>query len=79
MGGTRAGGIKARETNYKEHGRDFYRHIGYLGGTTPTDKPKGFAANPALARAAGRKGGKISSRLGVANGENKRGRDKRDS
>lgn len=62
MAGTLQGGRKARDTNYKLHGKDFYKRIGSIGGKVPTDKPKGFAANPALARIAGTKGGRISRR-----------------
>lgn len=62
MSGTRLGGIKSRETNYKRNGRDFYQRIGHIGGSTFTTKPKGFAANPALAKLAGAKGGKASRR-----------------
>lgn len=62
MAGTIAGGLKASETNRKRHGADFYARIGAKGGSTPTVKPKGFAADPELARAAGRKGGTISRR-----------------
>lgn len=62
MSGTLAGGRKARDTNYKLHGKDFYKRIGAIGGKVPTSKPKGFAANPALARLAGCKGGRISRR-----------------
>lgn len=32
MAGTLAGGRKARDTNYREHGKDFYRNIGAKGG-----------------------------------------------
>ena len=32
MVGTKAGGIKARETNLKKHGADFYQRIGSKGG-----------------------------------------------
>lgn len=32
MSGTRLGGIKARETNYKKQGKDFYSRIGKMGG-----------------------------------------------
>lgn len=60
MSGTKAGGAKARETNYKKHGKDFYRHIGKLGGQN--GHTGGFAANPELAREAGRIGGRISRR-----------------
>lgn len=60
MTGTKAGGIKARETNYLKHGADFYKRIGAKGGRN--GHTGGFAANPALARIAGRKGGLISRR-----------------
>ena len=53
--------MKARETNYKKHGKDFYRNIGRKGGSVIGAK-RGFAANPALASIAGRKGGRISRR-----------------
>lgn len=62
MPGTLAGGRKARDTNYKKHGEDFYKRIGSIGGKTPTTKPKGFAANPELAKKAGAIGGKRSKR-----------------
>ena len=62
MAGTIIGGRKAKETNYKKHGKDFYRIIGSKGGQQKTSKPKGFAANPALAKTAGSKGGRISKR-----------------
>ena len=32
MAGTKAGGLKARETNYRKHGKDFYARIGSKGG-----------------------------------------------
>lgn len=60
MSGTKAGGQKARNTNYKRHGKDFYKRIGQIGGRN--GHTGGFAANPALAREAGRKGGRISRR-----------------
>ena len=60
MAGTRAGGLKARETVYKTQGRDFYREIGRIGGSC--GHTGGFFANPELAKIAGRKGGKISRR-----------------
>lgn len=62
MPGNKIGGLKAREANLKRHGEDFYKRIGAIGGKAPTNKPKGFAANPELARRAGAKGGKISKR-----------------
>ena len=55
MPGTTSGGKKAKETNYERHGHDFYKHIGRLGGLK--SRGGGFAANPELARVAGRRGG----------------------
>lgn len=60
MAGTKAGGIKARETNYAKHGADFYREIGAKGGRNGTTG--GFYANPALASIAGAMGGRMSRR-----------------
>lgn len=60
MVGTLAGGRKAAITNKQKHGNDFYKRIGKLGGMY--GHTGGFAANPALARIAGRKGGQISKR-----------------
>lgn len=60
MSGTKAGGIKAAETNKRIHGEDFYRNIGRMGGQN--GHTGGFAANRELARIAGAKGGKISKR-----------------
>lgn len=63
MSGTRSGGKKAAKTNIKLHGKDFYKRIGQIGGRN--GHTGGFAANPELARIAGRKGGK-KSRRGLA-------------
>lgn len=60
MAGTKAGGLKAAATNKAKHGDDFYAKIGQKGGRN--GHTGGFAANPALARVAGRKGGTISRR-----------------
>lgn len=60
MAGTKAGAIKARNTNYEKHGKDFYKKIGSKGGKK--GHTGGFFANRELARKAGRKGGKISKR-----------------
>ena len=60
MAGTKEGARKARETNYKTHGPDFYRRIGSKGGQN--GHTGGFAANPELAKIAGAKGGRISRR-----------------
>lgn len=67
MSGTREGGLKARETNFRIYGSDFYREIGRKGGRN--GHTGGFYANPALARIAGAKGGRISRRTGIKNGE----------
>lgn len=60
MPGTKAGGLKARQSNYERHGNDFYKRIGAKGGRNGHDG--GFRANPALAVVAGAKGGSISRR-----------------
>jgi general stress protein YciG len=63
MGGTREGGLKSAAKVKQRYGKDFYRDIGRAGGLRQV--PKGFAANPELAREAGRKGG-LASRRGPA-------------
>lgn len=60
MAGTKAGGLKASETNKRKHGEDFYKKIGSKGGHN--GHTGGFAANPTLARLAGSKGGRLSKR-----------------
>ena len=60
MAGTKAGGVKAAKTNKSKYGKDFYAEIGRKGGKY--GHTGGFAANPALARIAGAKGGRISRR-----------------
>ena len=60
MAGTKAGGLKAAATNIERHGKDFYKEMGRKGGKA--GKTGGFAANPELAKIAGRKGGLISRR-----------------
>lgn len=67
MAGTKAGGLKAAQTNKELHGSDFYSRIGRMGGQA--GHTGGFAYNPALARIAGAKGGRNSSRAGIKNGE----------
>ena len=57
MSNNHDGGLKAAETNRKRYGDDFYSRIGHKGGSTWTSKLKGFAANPELAKKAGRNGG----------------------
>lgn len=60
MSGTKSGGKRAAATNIARYGADFYKRIGAKGGRNGTTG--GFAANPELARIAGRKGGRISRR-----------------
>lgn len=70
MPGTLAGGRKAAKTNKLKYGKDFYSRIGAIGGRN--GHTGGFAANPALARIAGAKGGRKSRRNGVKNGFGKK-------
>lgn len=70
MAGTLEGGRKAAKTNILKYGKDFYARIGAKGGRN--GHTGGFAANPALARVAGAKGGRKSRRTGVKNGEGKK-------
>ena len=60
MAGTKQGGLKAAATNRAKYGKDFYAKIGQKGGRLGCTG--GFAANPALAKIAGAKGGRISRR-----------------
>lgn len=60
MAGTKEGGQKAAKTNKARYGTDWYKKIGTIGGKN--SHTGGFAANPELAREAGRKGGRISKR-----------------
>lgn len=60
MAGTKAGGLKAAITNKAKYGAEFYARIGQKGGRK--GHTGGFAANPALAKIAGAKGGRISRR-----------------
>jgi uncharacterized protein len=59
MAGTKAGGLKARDRNLAKD-PNFYAKIGAKGGQM--GHTGGFAANPELARIAGRKGGQVSRR-----------------
>ena len=60
MVGNRIGGLKAAATNKAKYGNDFYKIQGAKGGKL--GHTGGFAANPELARIAGKKGGTISKR-----------------
>ena len=66
--GTKIGGLKAKQTNYERHGRDFYKRIGQIGGRN--GHTGGFTSNPELARLAGAKGGRISRRGRAKNSKN---------
>lgn len=76
MAGTKAGGVKTAITNKARYGMEFYRRIGAKGGQN--GHTGGFAANPELARKAGAKGGRVSSRKGIKNGEGKKRKKERD-
>ena len=60
MAGTKAGGLKAAATNKAKYGKEFYARIGQKGGQN--GHTGGCAANPAPAKIAGAKGGRISRR-----------------
>nr|DAV53591.1 MAG TPA: hypothetical protein [Caudoviricetes sp.] len=60
MAGTKAGGAKASKTMRARYGDGYYKILGSRGGLSLHKKPRGFATNRALARAAGAKGGTIS-------------------
>lgn len=69
MPATREGGLKAAKTN-KSREPDFYKRIGAMGGRK--SRGGGFAYNREKTVEAGRKGGRVSSRRGVKNGEGKK-------
>lgn len=59
MAGTKAGALKARDTNITKYGPDFYKKIGSKSWDNPRDHNTGFALLPPEKRAElGRKGGK---------------------
>ena len=60
MSGTKAGGLKAAQTNKKKHGKDFYARIGAEGGRN--GHTGGFYADRKMARLAGALGGAVSRR-----------------
>lgn len=69
MAGTKEGAEKARETNLKRYGSDFYSKIGkkgqesYLAKPKEERKPRGFASmSPERRSELGRKGGSKSRR-----------------
>ena len=65
MPGTSQGAKRAAQTNKERYGEDYYQRIGKLSNASwerNGRKPKGFAANPELAKLVGKKGGTISRR-----------------
>lgn len=82
MPGNKAGGLKAKKTNIEKYGPDFYKRIGAKGGRNGkgVNYRGGFASlnigedgltGSERAKIAGRRGGQISSRKGVLNGQGK--------
>lgn len=79
MTGNKVGGMKTAKTNLERHGKDFYRHIGRMGGRASTRG--GFASDKIgkdgltgrqRSRLCGQKIGRITKRgchfLGIENG-----------
>lgn len=62
MAGTVKGGFKTRDTNLAKYGRDYYRNIGYLGGSVSHPLTRPFSLDRELAKRAGRNGGLKSKR-----------------
>lgn len=60
MAGTKAGGLKAAQTNKLKHGDNFYATIGAKGGRACVTK--GFGSNIEFARKVGAIGGRNSRR-----------------
>jgi uncharacterized protein len=75
VGGTKSGGLQARDTNIRKYGADYYKRIGAIGGSKGTTG--GFASEEVgadgltgrqRARIAAAKGGRISRRGKAVNG-----------
>lgn len=62
MSGTKAGGARTKKTIIERYGKDYYNKLGKQGSAAGDPKKRGFAVNRELAREAGRRGGKVSSR-----------------
>lgn len=69
MAGTKTGGLKAALQIRRTMAKNFMPISAKLGGSAPKTKPCGFACDRERARLAGAKGGRISSRAGIRNGE----------
>lgn len=61
MAGTKAGGIKASQTNKKRHGKNFYKELGRKGGSA-THKTRWLKEHPDFASKIGKIGGARSKR-----------------
>ena len=79
MAGTIEGGKKAAATNIAKYGKDFYSRMGQKGGRN--GHTGGFAddrigadglTGKERAKIAGAKGGRVSSRAGILNGQGKK-------
>lgn len=68
MAGTHEGAMVSVKKIKETYGNDFFARIGAKGGAKVTKNPKGFAANPELAKHAGHVGGRKSKR-GVKSSE----------
>lgn len=65
---TKAGSLKARDTNIRKYGKDFYKVQGHLGGIVRNENTprRGFgSATPEQRSNWGKIGGSLSSRKGV--------------
>ena len=60
MAGNHEGGLKTAQTLKAKYGDDYFSKMGKKGGML--GHTGGFAANPELAKIAGKKGGSISKR-----------------
>ena len=67
MSGNVTGGKKAADTNKERYGKEFYKKIGSKGGSVEHRDTRPFTKNRDLARKAGAKGGRKSTRKGISN------------
>ena len=65
MSGSRAGGLRAAETNSKKYGQDFYKKIGAKGGLVSHPDTRHFYIDREMARIAGARGGRVSKRTKI--------------
>lgn len=68
MSGSKEGAAKAQRTIAEKYGKDangkskMHQKAGIKGGSTVPSSPRGFAANPELAKEMGKIGGKLGKR-----------------